>query len=338
MSKEIREQPAVLRRIVTDCRREIESLAAVIQAADRIVLLGCGTAGNAAMAGTYLFSELAARDTLMIPASEIRHRRAALGSSALVIALSQSGETIDVLEAMYIARDRSTQLAAILNAAGSTLDRLVETRVHLRAGVEQCVLATKSYTAMVATLLLTSHLLADRWSDGVQAVQRAADVIDHMLSATVVAQIQDCARQISAGDHLFVIGRGIHYASALEAALKIKEVSYIHAEGFAGGELKHGVIALIEPGTACLVFAPNDETRTDVVSGAAELRSRGAHVIGVGSENDPVFDTFIYTPHAGIASPIAQAAVGQLLGYHVAIERGHDPDRPRNLAKSVTVK
>ncbi|MDQ3226615.1 MAG: SIS domain-containing protein, partial [Chloroflexota bacterium] len=128
------------------------------------------------------------------------------------------------------------------------------------------------------------------------------------------------------------------YASALEAALKIKEVSYIHAEGFAAGELKHGVIALIEPGTPCLVFAPQDGTRTDVLTGASELRSRGAKIIGVGSVDDEAFNEFIYIQDAGVATPIVEAVPGQLLGYAAALARGNDPDRPRNLAKSVTVK
>jgi glucosamine--fructose-6-phosphate aminotransferase (isomerizing) len=135
-----------------------------------------------------------------------------------------------------------------------------------------------------------------------------------------------------------VIGRGLHYPSALEAALKIKEVSYIHAEGFAAGELKHGVIALVEAGTPCLVLAPDDSTRTDVLSGAAELRSRGGYIIGVGSVGDAVFDDFIEVPNAGVADVIVEAVPGQLLGYFAARARGNDPDRPRNLAKSVTVK
>jgi glucosamine--fructose-6-phosphate aminotransferase (isomerizing) len=135
-----------------------------------------------------------------------------------------------------------------------------------------------------------------------------------------------------------VIGRGPHYPSALEAALKIKEVSYIHAEGFAAGELKHGVIALVEAGTPCLVLAPADTTRTDVLSGAAELRSRGGYIIGVGSAGSDVFDDFIEIPDAGLANLIVEAVPGQLLGYHAALARGNDPDRPRNLAKSVTVK
>lgn len=338
MVKEISEQPRALRRMVQEARTEIEHLAAAIHAADRVLLVGCGTAANAALAGTYLFSQICARDVALVPASEFRYRTAFLNERSLVVAISQSGETIDVLEAMHAARRSGAQLAAIVNTPNSSLDRLVATSVHLRSGVEQCVLATKSYTTMLATLLLTACQLAGKWEAGANAVSRAADAIEAMLTDGTDAHVQQIAAGIATHHHLFPIGRGVHYASALEAALKIKEVSYVHAEGFAAGELKHGVIALVEQGTPCLVFAANDETRTDVLSGAAELKSRGAHVIGVGSCVDPIFAEFIRVPDVGLANALVEALPGQLLGYHAAMARGNDPDRPRNLAKSVTVK
>ena len=338
LSKEISEQPQALRRLVRDGQDEIRDLAGAIRKARRVVLVGCGTAGNAAMAGAYLFNELCGRDVAVSPASEFRYRAKGLDSNTLVIALSQSGETVDVLDAMAEARNRGAKLAAIVNTPQSTLDRTVATRVLLRTGVEQCVLATKSYTAMLATLLLTAQAAEGRSSSGAAAVLQAADAIEAMLADGTREQVRGIATTVARADHLFVIGRGVHYPSALEAALKIKEVSYVHAEGFAAGELKHGVIALIEPGTPCLVFAPDDDTRTDILSGAAELKSRGGHIIGVGSVDDPLFDDFIALPDAGIANPIVEAVPGQLLGYFAALERGNDPDRPRNLAKSVTVK
>jgi glucosamine--fructose-6-phosphate aminotransferase (isomerizing) len=252
--------------------------------------------------------------------------------------MSQSGETVDVLDAMSVAVERGARLAAIVNTPMSTLDRIVDTRVLLRAGVEQCVLATKSYTTMLATLLLAAHAVDGRWWTGADLVLQAADAIESMLTNGSRNRIKDVATRLAAAEHLFVIGRGPHYPSALEAALKIKEVSYIHAEGFAAGELKHGVIALVEGGTPCVVLAPDDTTRTDVLSGAAELRSRGGYIIGVGSTGDRLFDGFIQIPEAGPASLIVEAIPGQLLGYFAALVRGNDPDRPRNLAKSVTVK
>lgn len=338
MAKEMSEQPRSLRRLVLEGREEISALAGAVRDADRILLVGCGTAANAALAGSYIFSELCGREANLIPASEFRYRSAYLDERTLVVAISQSGETIDVLEAVHEAQKRGARVAAIVNTANSSLDREVSTAVHLRSGTEQCVLATKSYTAMLATLILTACEVNDDWDSGAQAVTRAADTIEAMLSSDTLPQLQELAGYVASRDHMFPIGRGVHYASALEAALKIKEVSYVHAEGFAAGELKHGVIALIEPGTPCFVFAASDITRTDVLSGAAELRSRGGYMIGVGSEPDATFDAFITVPENGIANVIVESLPGQLLGYYTALARGNDPDRPRNLAKSVTVK
>jgi glucosamine--fructose-6-phosphate aminotransferase (isomerizing) len=338
LSKEIEEQPAALRRLVLEGREETESLAGAISNAESAIVVGCGTAGNAALAGTYFFDEICGRLMTMIPASEFRYRSRTLNTGCLVIALSQSGETVDVLGAMTAAQQRGAMRAAIVNTPMSTLDRTVETRVLLRAGVKQCVLATKSYTAMLATLLLTAHAVDGRWRTGADQVLRAADAIESMLMSGSRDRIKAVATRVAAAQHLFVIGRGVHYPSALEAALKIKEVSYIHAEGFAAGELKHGVIALVEAGTPCIISAPQDSSRTDVLSGAAELKSRGGYIIGVGSTADSVFDEFIETPDAGIATAIVEAVPCQLFGYFAALARGNDPDRPRNLAKSVTVK
>ena len=338
LSKEVAQQPATLRRLIRDGREEIENLAEAIATAETVILTGCGTAGNAALAGAYLFDEICGRAVTMIPASEFRYRSRTLDSDSLVVALSQSGETVDVLEAMSVAERCGAKLAAIVNTPMSTLDRAMDTRVLLRAGVEQCVLATKSYTAMLATLLLAAHAIDGRWSTGADMVLQAADAIELMLVNGSRDRIKEVATGVAAAEHLFVIGRGLHYPSALEAALKIKEVSYIHAEGFAAGELKHGVIALVEAGTPCVVLAPNDGTTTDVLSGAAELRSRGGYIIGVGVSDQGVFDEFIQVPDAGIATAIVEAVPGQLLGYFAALARGNDPDRPRNLAKSVTVK
>jgi glucosamine--fructose-6-phosphate aminotransferase (isomerizing) len=338
LSKEIEEQPAALRRLVIDGQEEIERLADAISTAEDVILVGCGTAGNAALAGTYFFDEVCGRPLNMIPASEFRYRSRTLNGDSLVLALSQSGETVDVLDAMAVAQKRGARLAAIVNTPMSTLDRLVDTRVLLRAGLEQCVLATKSYTTMLATLLLTAHAVDGRWSTGAGLVLDGAAAIESLFASGSRDRIKAVANGVADKEHLFVIGRGVHYPSALETALKIKEVSYIHAEGFAAGELKHGVIALVESGTPCVILAPQDFTRTDVLSGAAELKSRGGFIIGVGSTGDSVFDEFIQVPDAGMASAICEAIPGQLLGYFAALARGNDPDRPRNLAKSVTVK
>jgi len=338
MSKEIAEQPGRLHEVVRESFGEVADLAELVKHHDRVILVACGTASNAALAGTYLFGQLAGRVVETIPGSEFRQRAYNLDRGTLVIGLSQSGETIDLLEAMYMAREKGAALAALVNTPHSSLDRLVDHRVYLRAGPEQCVLATKSYTAKLAILLLTAHTVNGRWQDGADHIGVAAEAIETLLTGEALALAQSLGATIARAEHLFVIGRGVHYPSALEAALKIKEVSYIHAEGFAAGELKHGVIALVTNGTPCLVYAPDDETRADMLSSAMELKSRGGRIIGVSSRDDAVFDDFIPVREAKAANVLVEAVPAQLLAYYAALARGNDPDRPRNLAKSVTVK
>jgi glucosamine--fructose-6-phosphate aminotransferase (isomerizing) len=338
MAKEMAEQPDVLERLAGDAEPQIMALAEAIRSSYGTFLTGCGTASYAALTGSYLFSRIAARHVNFVVGSEFKYHEHFLTPRSLVVALSQSGETADVIEAMLAARKRGSRLGALVNVPRSTLDRMVDLRVHLGAGPEQCVLSTKAYTAKVAVLLLTAHALSGTYERGREQVLLAADALRWMLTDAWLDRLHSVARTIHLAEHLYIIGRGLSYPTALEAALKIKEVSYIHAEGFAGGELKHGVIALIAPGTPCVVYAPNDETRADILSGAMELKSRGGYIIGVGPTCDPVFDIHLPTPDVGDAAPLVQALPAQMLGYHAALLRGNDPDKPRNLAKSVTVK
>jgi glutamine---fructose-6-phosphate transaminase (isomerizing) len=338
MAKEMHEQPAVLKRLAIDGEADIRAFAQAIDDSYGTFLVGCGTASYAALTGSYLFSRIASHHVNFTVGSEFKYHEHFLTPRSLVVALSQSGETADVIESMLAARKRGAKLGALVNVPRSTLDRMVDVRVPLRAGPEQCVLSTKAYTAKVAALVLAAHALAGTYGRGRALVVQAADGMKEMLTEPWINRVRDVARTVFRHDHLFVIGRGLAYPTALEAALKIKEVSYIHAEGFAGGELKHGVIALIAPGTPCVVYAPNDETRTDILSGAMELKSRGGYIIGIGPANDRVFDVHIPVPDVGDASPLVNALPAQMLGYHAALLRGNDPDKPRNLAKSVTVK
>jgi glucosamine--fructose-6-phosphate aminotransferase (isomerizing) len=338
MAKEMAEQPDVLERLTSNGKDQILALAEAIRESYGTFFTGCGTASYAALTGSYLFSRIASRHVNYVVGSEFKYHEHFLTPRSLVVALSQSGETADVIEAMLAARKRGSRLGALVNVPRSTLDRMVDLRVHLGAGPEQCVLSTKAYTAKVATLLLTAYALTGDFERGRDRVLLAADALRWMLSESWLDRIHEVARQVYRADHLYIIGRGLSYPTALEAALKIKEVSYIHAEGFAGGELKHGVIALIAPGTPCVVYAPNDETRADILSGAMELKSRGGYIIGIGPTRDPVYDVHLPTPDVGDAAPLVQALPAQMLGYHAALLRGNDPDKPRNLAKSVTVK
>jgi glucosamine--fructose-6-phosphate aminotransferase (isomerizing) len=338
MTKEIHEQPAVLRRLAQGWGDHARRLAAMLTDARDVFVVGCGTAGHAALAAQYFLARIAGRRVTFATGSEFPYLGDFVAEGSLVLAFSQSGETIDVIEAVRAARQRRARIAALVNVEGSSLWRLADYAVPLGAGPERCVLATKSFTAKLAILLLTAYELTGQLEAGVALVEGAAVEIERLLADDRRDLIRQIAEGIYRRDHLFVIGRGPSYPLALEAALKVKEVSYVHAEGFAGGELKHGVIALIEPGTPCLVLAPRDETHDDIMAGAMEVKARGAMLIGLSPEPDEAFDYHIPVADLGPATAIVNAAPAQLLGYYLALLRGHDPDKPRNLAKSVTVK
>ena len=338
LQKEIFEQPRVLETIARDQMDGVRELAALIRESYGTFLVGCGTASYAALTGNYLFSRIARRHVNFVVGSEFAYQEHFLTDRSLVVALSQSGETVDVIEPVLAAKERGAKIAALVNVKGSTLDRIADFSLHLNAGPEQAVLSTKAYSAKIATLLLTAHVLNGSEHVGRDLLWRAVDGVRQTLTPSFINQVRDIAASINDQTSMFVIGRGLSYPTALEAALKIKEVSYIHAEGFAGGELKHGVIALIEPGTPCIVYSPLDETRADIISGAMELKARGGYIIGISPEAEDVFDIHLPIADVGDASPLVMAPPAQMLGYQLALLRGLDPDKPRNLAKSVTVK
>jgi glutamine---fructose-6-phosphate transaminase (isomerizing) len=338
MAKEIHEQPAVIRRLAQSGGREAGRLAESVAKASTVHLVGCGSAAHAAKCGEYLFSRIARLRTSSVAGSEFGYLEDFLDARSLVVGLSQSGETIDLLDSLKSARARGARLAALVNVEGSSLYRLVSHAILLGAGPERCVLATKSFTAKLAVLLLAAHAARGEPDAGRQLLERAATEIQTLLTDRRMAQLRRIAERFRHAEHLYVIGRGVSYPLALEAALKIKEVSYIHAEGFAGGELKHGVIALIEPGTPCLVLAPNDETLRATMAGAEEVKARGGHIIGISPVASSVWDEHIPVADVGQAAALVNAVPPQVLAYNLALARGLDPDKPRNLAKSVTVR
>lgn len=338
LQKEILEQPQVIESIARDQIDGVRELAAMIRESYGTFLVGCGTASYAALTGSYLFSRIARRHVNFAVGSEFAYQEHFLTDRSLIVAHSQSGETVDVIEPVLAAKERGAKIAALVNVKGSTLDRIADFSLHLNAGPEQSVLSTKAYSAKIATLLLTAHILNGSEHVGRDLLWRAVDGVRQTLTPSFIDQVRNVATHINDQTNMFVIGRGLSFPTALEAALKIKEVSYIHAEGFAGGELKHGVIALIEPGTPCIIYSPLDETRTDIISGAMELKARGGYIIGISPENEEVFDCHLSIADAGDAAPLVMAPPAQMLGYQLALLRGLDPDKPRNLAKSVTVK
>ncbi|MEN9561712.1 MAG: hypothetical protein RIQ56_985 [Candidatus Parcubacteria bacterium] len=338
MLKEIMDQKESVARAVNQDEKQIMTLAQAIKEAKGTFLVGCGTAGKACMAAEYYFSVIAGHHVNFTPASEFKLHHRFLQPQSLLIVISQSGETADVLEAMHTAKAKGAKVLAIVNVEGSTVDREADYTLLINAGPERAVASTKALTGQLAVLLLIAYALKGKLKEGRTLLLEAASKINDMLNPRFVERISDLAEKIKAQEDLYIIGKSWNYPMALESAIKIQEVSYVHAEGFAGGELKHGPIALIEEGTPCIVLTGNDEVKTDIVSNAIELKARGAYVIGVGPERANVFDEWIKTPEAGAAQPILNIIGIQVLAYFLAVKRGKNPDMPRNLAKSVTVK
>jgi glutamine---fructose-6-phosphate transaminase (isomerizing) len=338
MIKEIYDQPKVIRNIVQNYDGQIKELAGSIQKARGTFFIAAGTAYYASLAGVYLFSKVAKRHVNAAVASEFNYLEHFLKKDSLIIALSQSGETIDVIEPLQRAAKKGSCIAAITNSLGSSIYRMADHKLLLGAGPEKAVASTKAYIAKLAVLLLLAYQLNGGTQEIKDSMLEAAKDIERLLEKKNLAKLKRLARVLSSKDHLYTLGRGVSFASALEAALKIKEVSYIHTEGFAGGELKHGTIALIEKDTPCIVFVPDDETYDAMISNATEIKARGGMIIGVGAHNNPIFDHFIEVKNRGDATLLSQIIPAQLLGYFLALEKGYDPDKPRNLAKSVTVK
>ncbi|MEI6533344.1 MAG: glutamine--fructose-6-phosphate transaminase (isomerizing) [Candidatus Roizmanbacteria bacterium] len=336
MMKEIHEQPRVLRSIIDTQKRTIEELAEVIKKAYGTYFIGCGTAFYAGLAGTYLFSKIAKRHVNVAVGSEFPYLIDFIKEKSLVIALSQSGETIDIISSLKKVKEKNTKIMAITNVLGSTLYRMSDYKLLLNAGPEKCVLATKSFTAKIALLYLISHAIDQTYEDGCVYLKKAIAEVERIIKD--YSKLQKLADMLMNKNHIFILGRGVSYPTALESALKIKEVSYIHAEGFAGGELKHGVMALIEEGTPVIIYNPSDETYEDTLSSAHEVKARGAYVIGISDKPNAVYNEFIQIENCGDATVIPNVVIAQLLGYFLALAKGYDPDKPRNLAKSVTVK
>ena len=338
--KEINEEPQVIKNIALNGVSAAKKLTELIEAAKGTFLIACGSAAYAAIGATYLFSKVAKKHVNFAVGSEFKYIEDFVVPETLIIPISQSGESIDVIEPTQKAKkEKRAQIASIVNVLGSTLYRMSDFNFLLTAGPEKAVVATKSFSAMIAAVLLTAYTLAGRAKEGQELLIKSAENVAEILNEQSTKRIINLAKKLQNKEHIYVIGRGLSYAVALEATLKIKEATYIHAEAFPGGELKHGVIALIAKNTPAIVFAPNDETYHEIISNAQEIKARGGYIIGVGPKNNEVFDEFLATADIKDATILPQVAVAHLLGYYLSLARGNkDPDKPRNLAKSVTVK
>jgi glucosamine--fructose-6-phosphate aminotransferase (isomerizing) len=338
MIKEITEQKDTIARAINQDPEKLMKIVDEIKSAFGTYLVGCGTAGKVCLDGAYLFSRIAKRHVNAEFGSEFPSLQDFITEKSLIIAVSQSGETADTLEALEVAKQKGAKVLSIINVAGSSMDRISDYSIHIKAGPEKAVASTKATTAQLAILTLLAYGCADKLNEGRILLVDTASKINDMLNPRYESHIQKLADKIKDFESMYVIGKGLNYPMALESAIKLQEVSYIHAEGFAGGELKHGPIALISEGVPCIALVANDETKNEIISNAIEVKSRGGYIIGVSPENHEVFDYWIKVPEAGNASPIVNIIPIQILAYQLAVLRQNNPDMPRNLAKSVTVK
>ena len=357
MRKEIYEQPRALERAMSGRLSEPEASAHFgglnldprqLRRAERLILTGCGTSYHAGLVGEYLVEELARIPVEVEYASEFRYRNPPLDRNTIVIAITQSGETADTLAALREAKRKGIPCLAVCNVVGSSIAREADGGVYLRAGSEVGVASTKAFTSQVMVLAMLAlylgrmrHLSSLRGEQVIRDLSSLPDLIREAL------QCEDRVRQVAEKYHrahnFLYLGRQSLYPVALEGALKLKEISYIHAEGYPAAEMKHGPIALVDPTTPSVFLIPRGAVFDKVMSNLEEIKARRGPVIALACDGDREVaaraDDVIYIPEVPeYLQPLVAVIPLQLLAYHIALLRGCDVDRPRNLAKSVTVE
>jgi glucosamine--fructose-6-phosphate aminotransferase (isomerizing) len=338
MIKEIFEEPDAIETALRQDDRLLMELALEILRAKQVVIVACGTSRHAALIGRYLFSNLAGKFCEVVMGSEFEYFANSVDKNTVVIAISQSGETADVITGVKMAKDHEARVISMVNVPGSTLTRMADRTIYLNCGPELCVAATKSFIAQLVSFYQLTFAMLNRLEQGRQQLREISAMIKENLNHNG-EKVRRLGADMRDRADFYFLARGINFAIALEGALKLKEISYIHAEGMPAGELKHGTLALMEKGTPVLTICPDDYTYSDTLSNAMETKARGAFVIGLSDKNNEIFDEWIKLPKVDeIFYPLVSVVPLQLLAYYAAIARGKDPDRPRNLAKSVTVK
>ena len=333
--KEISEQPETILNAGKKTESAIEQTADFIKHAKNVYMTGSGTSYNAAHVAKYLMSKYAKVKIEPIISSELPTLHDSIEPNSILIAISQSGESADVLEAVNIAKKSNAKILAIANHKNSALVHESSLFIGMNCGPEVGVAATKSFTSQLAIIYKITEKLCEGCLD--LDFKEVSNSISKILSNH--SKIQSIAKELKNVSDIYVLGRGIHYPIASEAALKLKELTYIHAEGIPGGELKHGPLALMDSNVYVIIINPNDSTYTDTLTSAREIKARGAKIIGISDKNSDVYDHWIEIPSIKESMfPLIEIISIQLLSYYSAVEKDTDPDYPRNLAKSVTVK
>jgi glucosamine--fructose-6-phosphate aminotransferase (isomerizing) len=336
MIKEILEQTTQLDRFLSAPPDVSDVVAGHLAKSDRIQLVGAGTSYHACLFGERLLAKLARRESRAIISSEFEFHASFAGPTTTLLAISQSGETADTLQAANLARAQGARVVAMTNSETSSLSRLADVNWPLEAGLELSVAATKSYTAQLARFLWLAHAMAHRPEDARRDLWRARDALFHLTSESARRHIRALAAEIADAPAVYLLGRDLQYVTALEGALKLKEVGGLHAEAFVSGEMKHGPLALVREGTPVILLYDEDGVAKAELA-ARELCSRGARIYSIGPRPLAVSRDHVRAADALLGTPIAQVVPLQTLAYEVARVRELDPDHPRNLAKAVTV-
>ncbi len=323
----------------------LEAVSEQLNYIDRIVIVACGTSYYAGLVGEYLIEEIAGIPVEVQYASEFKYRDEPFSRSTALLAISQSGETADTIAALKKVEDFGVLRLGIVNAVGSTIARMTDAGVYCHAGPERAVASTKAFVAQVTVLAQMALYLSKGNSPLYKPLLKELDALPQKAEQLLKldATIQKMAKKYAHYNDFLFIGRKYDFPSALEGALKLKEISYIHAEGFAAGEMKHGPLAMIEPAFPTFAIAPNGSLLPKTVSNIEEIRARKGKVVAIGTQGNTqlkrLVDDVLYMPDTlEQTTPILSAIILQLFAYYVALERGHNVDRPRNLAKSVTVE
>ena len=332
--KEISEQPLTILKAGDSTKLELDLVTEFVKHAKNLYITGSGTSYNAALVAKHLFSKYAKIKIEPLISSEVQFSSNLFDHQSILIAISQSGESADVLEAVNIAKKEGAKIISIVNITTSSLVHASSISIGLNCGPEIGVAATKSFTSQLAILYKITERLGGFSVLDLDIVSKYITTIlsDH-------SKIQNVAKKLKDVSDIYVLGRGVHYPIASEAALKLKELTYVHAEGIPGGELKHGPLALMDSSVYVIIINPNDSTYVDTLASAHEIKARGAKIIGISDEPNDVYDYWIEIPSVSeILFPLIEIIPIQLLAYYSALEKDTDPDYPRNLAKSVTVK